>query len=475
MVISSILYATGALLEAWLAAMLLVCWRRLRDSGARWPGLLAAGFACNAVRCGLLAWGEGNVTLEHVPSMITSVLAATAIALLTAALVDYAGLRRVTARRIDLGTILLLVLTVGAVALHEITRGETLIVVNLFFFVWIALFARALMREPHSGHAFVIGALFAFPVGSVAANEGWMPFELLPVIELVPITAIGLTVLTTGLLRSHRRAQLERAVAVKALAEREQAQVALRAANETLEHRVAVRTQELHETIEGLESFNRTVSHDLRGPLGGISGLAKLARDEVADGNVDSADRLLAAIARQADDSARLVGALLALARASDAEPRTTRFELAPLVSEAVAALGETARPAAVTIDVGPLPEVVADRELLRQVFVNLIGNACKFAAGAVRPHVEIGGVPTPAGEAFYVRDNGIGFASEAAARLFKPFQRLHGEKFEGIGVGLSIVRRIVAHHGGRVWAEGEPGAGATFWFTLGAPERAAA
>jgi signal transduction histidine kinase len=195
----------------------------------------------------------------------------------------------------------------------------------------------------------------------------------------------------------------------------------------------------------------------------------------VADGNVDSADRLLAAIARQADDSARLVGALLALARASDAEPRTTRFELAPLVSEAVAALGETARPAAVTIDVGPLPEVVADRELLRQVFVNLIGNACKFAAGAVRPHVEIGGVPTPAGEAFYVRDNGIGFASEAAARLFKPFQRLHGEKFEGIGVGLSIVRRIVAHHGGRVWAEGEPGAGATFWFTLGAPERAAA
>jgi signal transduction histidine kinase len=473
MVISSVLYATSALLEAWLAAMLLVCWRRLRGGGATWPGLLAAGFAFNAVRCCLLANGEGNVTLERGASMVTSALAVGTIGLLTAALADYANLRRRVARRVNAVTSALLALVFAAIVLGAITRGQALLVVNLFFTGWILLFLRSLVREPRSGHGLVVVALLAYPLGSVAANAGWLPFEYLPTIELVPITAIGVTVLTTGLLRAHGRAQAERAVAVQALAEREQAQTALRAANETLEHRVALRTQELRETIEGLESFTRSVSHDLRGPLGGIAGLAKLARDEMADGNAGEADRLLAAIATQADNSVRLVAALLALARAGDAEPHTTRFALAPLVSEAVAALGEAARPPAATIAVGPLPEVVADRELLRQVFVNLVGNACKFASASVRPRVEIGSLPTPAGDAFFVRDNGIGFEPGAADRLFKPFQRLHGRDFDGVGVGLSIVRRIVTHHGGRVWAEGAPGAGATFWFTLDGSGRA--
>jgi signal transduction histidine kinase len=475
MVISSILYATAALLEAWLAAMLLMCWRRLHGSSGKWPGLLAAGFACNAVRCGLLAAGRGHIALNAAASLPASVFGAAAIALLTAALVAYAGLRRRTARRINLASAIVLGLTVAATALHGLTRGQSLLVVNLFFVGWILLFVRALVREPRNGHGFVVVALLAFPIGTVAANEAWMPSELLATVELVALAAIGVTVLTTGLLRAHGRVQIERAVAVKALAGREQAQSALRAANETLEHRVALRTQELRETIEGLESFTRSVSHDLRGPLGGIAGLAKLARDEVADGNVDEADRLLVAISKQADSSVQLVAALLALARAGDAEPHATRFALAPLVSEAIAALGEAARPAAVTIHVGPLSDVVADRALLRQVFVNLVGNACKFAAGAVRPHVEIGRVAVPGGDAFYVRDNGIGFEPSEAERMFKPFQRLHGKDFDGVGVGLSIVRRIVTHHGGRVWAEGAPGAGATFWFTLGEEAGAAA
>jgi signal transduction histidine kinase len=475
MAISSVLYAAGAVLEAWVAAMLFVCWRGLRAAQSRWPGLLAAGFALNAARCTLFATGYGNVPLATGAALLTTVLGAGAVVLLTAALLDYLGLRGPVARRLNLGTAVLIALTVAAVALRAITRGQAFLVLNVFFVAWIVLFARALLREPHSGHGVVIAALLAFPVGSVAANQGWLPFELLPTIELVPLTAIGLTVLTTGLLRAHRQALAERALAEAALAERERAQAALRAANESLEQRVALRTQELRETIEGLESFTRNVSHDLRGPLGGIAGVAKLARDEVAEGRVATVDRLLAAIADQADDSVRLVGALLALARAGDAEPRATRFALAPLVAEAIAALGDAARPTAVTIDIGPLPEVVADRDLLRQVFVNLVGNACKFAAGAVRPHVEIGRVATPAGDEFYVRDNGIGFAPDAAARLFKPFQRLHGDRYAGVGVGLSIVRRIVVHHGGRVWAEGTPGQGATFWFTLAQPTRAAA
>jgi signal transduction histidine kinase len=475
MAISSVLYATSAALEAWVAAMLFVCWRGLRAPHTRWPFLLAVGFACNAVRCILLADGYGNVPLASGAALFTTALGAAAVVLLTAALTDYLGLRGPLARGLNVGALVVMALTVAAIGLRAITRGKGFLVVNVFFLAWIALFARALLREPRSGHGLVVAAVLAFPVGSVAANLGWLPFDLLPTIELVPMTAIGLTVLTTGLLRAHRRAQAERALAEDALAERERAQAALRTANESLEHRVALRTQELRETIEGLESFTRNVSHDLRGPLGGIAGVAKLARDEVAEGRVAAVDRLLAAIADQADDSMRLVSAMLALARAGDAEPRATRFALAPLVAEAIAALGDTPDRAAVTIDIGPLPEVVADRDLLRQVFVNLIGNACKFAANAVRPHVEIGRAGTPAGDEFYVRDNGVGFAPDAAARLFKPFQRLHGAGFEGVGVGLSIVRRIVAHHGGRVWAEGTPGHGATFWFTLGEAAQGAA
>jgi len=101
-------------------------------------------------------------------------------------------------------------------------------------------------------------------------------------------------------------------------------------------------------------------------------------------------------------------------------------------------------------------------------VFANLVGNACKFAGAGHAARVEVGHAATPQGQAYFVRDNGIGFAPDDAARLFRPFERLNGQRYEGFGVGLSIVQRIVDHHGGRVWAEGLPGRGATFWFTLG-------
>jgi signal transduction histidine kinase len=134
--------------------------------------------------------------------------------------------------------------------------------------------------------------------------------------------------------------------------------------------------------------------------LGGIAGLAGIARAKVAGGQLDEAETMLAAIERQ--------------------------------------------------------------------VFANLVGNACKFVRGRSAGRVEGGHASTSNGHAYFVRDNGIGFAPADAARLFRPFERLNGQRFKGAGVGLSIVKRIIDHHGGRVWAEGTPGAGATFWFTLG-------
>ena len=116
------------------------------------------------------------------------------------------------------------------------------------------------------------------------------------------------------------------------------------------------------------------------------------------------------------------------------------------------------------------LPTVNGDPELLRQVFSNLIGNAIKFSNRSQRPQVEVATLARDGEQVFIVRDNGVGFDPAAAQRLFKPFQRLHDRSYEGFGVGLSIVKRIVDRHGGRVWAEGQPGQGASFYFTLGTP-----
>ena len=252
--------------------------------------------------------------------------------------------------------------------------------------------------------------------------------------------------------------------------ERERAAEQLREINETLEERVDRRTADLREVIEGLESFNRTVSHDLRGPLGGIAGVAKLARDYVAGGDPAKAEQLLQMIVSRASTAEKLVGALLAFARAADDTVRRQQVDPNVLARDVV----ESLRPldaVALPVTLLPMPIVQADPILLTQVFVNLIGNALKFSAGTSRPvridvgaiEEDVGGVPV-----FYVRDNGIGFRGVDSKRLFKPFQRLHGVRFEGFGIGLSIVRRIIDRHRGEIWAEESAGGGATFFFSLG-------
>lgn len=249
--------------------------------------------------------------------------------------------------------------------------------------------------------------------------------------------------------------------------ERKHAARQLQIANETLEHRVENRTAQLREIIEGLESFNRTVSHDLRGPLGGIAGVAKLARDYVASGETAQAERMLELIASRASTTEKLVTTLLSLARATEAEPQRQRIDVQALVSEVIDSLQPADAAQPLPVAVGYLPAVDADAALLRQVFVNLISNALKFAGTAEQPRVEVGAMSEPARTVFFVQDNGVGFGPEQAQRLFKPFQRLHGARFEGFGLGLSIVKRIVDRHNGDIWAEGAPGRGATFYFSL--------
>ena len=250
---------------------------------------------------------------------------------------------------------------------------------------------------------------------------------------------------------------------------RRQSQEELRHLNEDLENRIQARTRELMVANEELRTFSSSVSHDLRAPLSTISGftsavLARYAGKVLDDSGVSSLKRVLAAATRMS----QLTDDLLQLARVSQQELTRRAVSVTALALEVVGALRETDRDREVRITVQPGMSAHADPGLVRIALENLIGNSWKFTSRTPAPSIEVG-VEEPAGETvFFVRDNGSGFDMQHASRLFLPFQRLHHHtEFEGTGVGLSIVSRIVAKHGGRVWAEAAPGQGASFRFTL--------
>ena len=283
---------------------------------------------------------------------------------------------------------------------------------------------------------------------------------VLAMLVVVMISCVGRATLAM------RRRALEAEVARRTTAE-----AALQEANRTLEATVQERTQALQDLVSNLEGFNRSVSHDLRGPLGGIAGLARLASDAMGTGDLDMVHRSLTSISAQAETSAKLIGALLQLARVGDSSIARHTVALEALTRDIIEQLrlspGSPAQAEDMQWILGTLPDVQADADLLRPVLVNLITNALKFSRDA-RPSIVRIDASIDAGEVtVHVRDNGVGFDSAAAAQLFQPFKRLHGRRFEGDGIGLSIVRRAIERHGGRVWADAEPDRGAAFHFTL--------
>jgi two-component system, sensor histidine kinase and response regulator len=261
------------------------------------------------------------------------------------------------------------------------------------------------------------------------------------------------------------RPVLARALAIRRL-RRENSALQLRVQKHTAELEAANR--ELSAANRELEAFAYSVSHDLRAPLRAIDAFSQLLTEQFHDVLPAEARRLLDRISARTHDMGQLIADLLQFARFSR-QPLAKQVVNVTSMVEAVSRELRAEQPEhEVAIRVQNLPDAFADPALLKQVFVNLEANALKFTRRRERPTIEIDG-RCEAGECTYcVRDNGVGFDMRDAAKLFGIFQRLHRpEEFEGTGVGLSIVHRIVERHGGRVWAEAHPGHGATFNFTL--------
>lgn len=301
----------------------------------------------------------------------------------------------------------------------------------------------------------------AFPDRDGAARAGLRASKCFPILHHERVLGV------IGALSSHplptdpQRRELSISIGrqIGQFLERTRAQGELRRLNSELELRVAARTAELASSNAELEAFSYSVSHDLRAPLRAINGYTSMLVEDHGDLPSD-ARRLVTTIRDRGARMGTLIDDLLAFSRLGRQEIRRHPVDMEALARTVVLELP----PGPAQIEIGAIPRASGDVALLRQVWMNLIANAVKYSRGRETPRIEIGF----ADGSYFVKDNGVGFDMRYADKLFGVFQRLHREdEFEGTGVGLAIVRRIVERHGGEVWAEAKLDGGATFGFVL--------
>lgn len=254
------------------------------------------------------------------------------------------------------------------------------------------------------------------------------------------------------------------------VARRREVEAALRES----EQRLRERSAELETINRDLEAFSYSVSHDLRAPLRAVDGFSRILLEDYEDRLDVEGKRLLHVVRDNTKKMGRMIDDILAFSRAGRLGINRTEIDMEVLARAAFVDLEPMIAGRNVRFEIGKLPCAYGDPAMIRQVLTNLIGNALKFTQSKEDVVIEVGGEPGDGEAVYYVKDNGIGFDMQYAHKLFGVFQRLHSaEKFEGTGIGLAIVHRIVTRHGGRVWAEGKVNEGATFYFTLPRKENA--
>jgi PAS domain S-box-containing protein len=254
--------------------------------------------------------------------------------------------------------------------------------------------------------------------------------------------------------------------------DRKAAEAQIRSLTEQLEDRVRQRTEELQRANQELEAFVYSISHDLRAPLRHINGFLDLFNKTALPALSEQERHYLTQVTDSARQMDRLIDDLLLFSRMAQEELRPEQVDLNQLLEQALAQLGPETQGRTIIWKKQLLPVLQADPAMLRQVLVNLLSNAIKYTRHRPTAEIEIGTMADRDNEVtILIRDNGVGFDMRYAHKLFGVFQRLHlADQFEGTGIGLANVRRIILRHGGRTWAEGKPDAGATFYFSVPKP-----